>query len=411
VSEILFLCHRLPYPPDKGEKIRAWHLLDHLRRSFTVHLGCFIDDPRERRHEGRLEELCGETCFKYIDRSPWSARNLGALVGGRPISLAHFRSPGMAAWVDDLTRRRRLAAVYAYSGAMAQYLPADAPEGCRRIIDFVDVDSQKWARYAETVTGPLRWIYARETRRLAAFERQSARNSEACVFVSAYESAIFRDQAPESAAKVVTIENGVDTRRFAPDSDLARPSEMEGGPWVVFVGVMDYRPNVDGILWFCDRVLPVVRETVPGLRLCVVGSRPTRAVRRLARLPGVQVTGAVAAVQPYLQHADAVVVPLRIAQGVPNKVLEAMAMERPVVTTPAAIRGLGRVTPGRDIVVEETAGGIAQALAGLLGDPAGALTIARSARVRVCQHYGWDASLERLDRLMQAGPGGLGADP
>ena len=400
MSEILFLTHRLPYPPNKGERIRAWHFLRHLIRSHRVHLGSFSDAPQDRAHFAMLRDLCAEFYVETIGRSALHPGSLQALAKGMPITVRHFQRSGMARWVNDLVGQHRPEVIFAYSGVMSQYLPDPVPYPCRRIIDFVDVDAQKWRQYAESTTGLRRWLYRREARELQRYERRAAQRASASLFVSPAEAALFQRIAPESADKTITIENGVDTDLFCPDPALATPPEL-GAESVAFVGAMNYRPNIDGAVWFAREVLPLVRRENPAVEFAVVGANPASEVMRLARDPDVVVTGSVERTQPYLAHARLVVVPLRMSQGVPNKILEAMAMAKAVITTPVALRGLGRLEPGRDLLVAEDATDFAQLTRQLLASPEQARMIGERARHCVLEHYGWQKSFHKLDRLLE----------
>jgi sugar transferase (PEP-CTERM/EpsH1 system associated) len=403
MDEVLFLSHRLPYPPNKGEKIRAWHFLEYLTRSFTVHLGSFTGKAESPEHLALLRDCCGETHFEPIDESPVQWRNLIAFAKGEPITLRHFHRAGMQRWVKGLLHHRRPKAILAYSGAMVQFVPREPLPGCRRVIDFVDVDSEKWAQYAARAFWPHRWIYGREARLLSDFEQKTALDFDASVFVSDHESALFRVRVPQAAEKVVTIGNGVDGEVFRPGQNYTRPDVLNDQS-AVFIGAMDYRPNIDGAVWFAHEVVPKVRRLRPDFRFVIVGSNPSPDILRLQALPGVFVTGGVERVQPYLEHAGAVVVPLRLSQGVPNKILEALAMAKAVVTTPIALRGLQHVRPGLDLSTAEDAEAFAKAVIALLESPVQARDIGEHARSTVLTNYTWQRSHERLARLLRNGP-------
>jgi sugar transferase (PEP-CTERM/EpsH1 system associated) len=283
---------------------------------------------------------------------------------------------------------------------MAQYL-AGMPEGVRRIIDFVDVDSEKWRRLAARRSWPRSWLYRRESARLRAFDRAAADRCARCLFVSPAEAEAFEELIPAAASKTLVIPNGVDSDYFAPERDQPCPF-VPGGPVLAFTGDMGYWPNEDAVLWFAGEVLPRLRADQPGLRFAVIGRTPSRRLRKAAARLDIDLTGAVSDVRPYLAYAALVVAPLRIAQGVPNKVLEAMAMAKAVVATPAAVGGL-RLEPGRDILVAATPAAFAEAVASLL-DPRSAADLGARARARVVADYSWEPSLLALDRLVAAEP-------
>lgn len=409
MADILFLGHRIPYPPNKGDKIRSWNFLAHMAAHHRVHLGCFIDDPADWDHVDVLLDVCQETNFVRLPRSPVRPGNAGALLNGMPITIRHFRRAAMLRWVADICARRPIGTVFVFSSAMAQYLGEHTAAAGMAVVDFVDVDSDKWRQYAERQSGPGSWIYRRESRALLAFERATAERTASSVFVSDNEASLFRSLAPETAGKVTAIPNGVDTAFFDPALAFDRPFAA-GERVLVFTGAMDYWANVDAVTWFAESVLPAVRRTLPDASFWIVGANPDPAVRKLADRPGVVVTGRVPDTRPYLAHAAVVVAPLRIARGTQNKVLEAMAMARPVVTTPAAAAGAQACVAGEDLVVAETVEAWSDAIGSLLADGAAAAALGRQARRRVLASYGWQASFDRLDLVLAAAANG-GAAP
>jgi sugar transferase (PEP-CTERM/EpsH1 system associated) len=405
VADLLFLSHRIPYPPDKGEKIRAFHILRHLARDHRLHVGCLIDDPEDWLHVADLREFCVDlACFPL--RRRW--RRLAALAGmrpGRALTLDYFHHRGLARWVDG-KYAAGIRDVFVYSSAMAPYVMGK--RGGRRVLDMVDIDSEKWRAYAAASAWPGRWIYAREARTLLALERAAAADFDHTLLVSAAECAHFAALAPELGGRVAPLANGVDLARFAPDLGLANPYPG-AAPAIVFTGTMDYRPNQDAVTWFAEDVLPALRAAAPGGAapvFYIVGARPGRPVRQLVRHPGVVVTGRVPDTRPYLAHAALVVAPLRIARGIQNKVLEAMAMARPVLATRAAFEGI-TAAPGRDLLVAEDAPAmIAQASAVLAGRHPGLGPAARAAMLR---HYAWAETLAPLAALFAPAPALMGA--
>ncbi|HVI98534.1 MAG TPA: TIGR03087 family PEP-CTERM/XrtA system glycosyltransferase [Sphingomonas sp.] len=386
--ELLFLAHRVPYPPNRGDKIRSFHLLKHLARRARVHLLAFADDARDAQHDAALAPWTASRTIIRRDKGRARAA-IEALARGKPVSLTAFADPDMAHFCETLCRTRPIEAIFCFSGQMAQYLPADGP---RVIMDFVDMDSAKFAGYAEGAHFPMSWMMRREARLLAAFERKIAARADASLFVSEVEAALFR--ANGGAGRVVAIENGIDTERFDPAASfesVAAPQSL-----IVFTGQMDYRPNVEAVRWFAEDILPRIRRAHDA-HFAIVGRNPDTVVTALAARSGVVVTGEVADVRGWLAAASVVVAPLKLARGVQNKVLEAMAMARPVVASAAAAEGIdhdGTIRVGHD------AAGIADGVTALLDDPAGAAALGHAARARVIDRYGWDACLAPLDALM-----------
>lgn len=395
MQTLLFISHRFPYPPDRGEKIRGINLIRHLATRYRVLLGCLVDQESDWQHLDVLRGICAEVAAFPLDKRAQKWRSLARIRPGRPLMLDYYRSPALHAWVDAAVARERPDILYLYSTAMAPYgLHHDGP---RRILDMQDVDSEKWAEYARSASFPMRLVWAREARTLLAYERAATMACERMFLVSEPECRRFLELAPEASGRVVPVENGVDLERFAPGLAFDTPYGGEPGPNLVFVGNMDYWPNADAAGWFAREVLPLVRESYPSARFRVVGANPGPEVQALAALPGVQVTGRVPDVRPYVAFADAVVAPLRIARGIQNKVLEGMAMGRPVVATPQAFEGV-HAEPGRDLLVGDGAAPLAALVAEVLrGEHPG---LGAAGRRAVEQRHTWAASLQRLDAFL-----------
>lgn len=394
MRDILFLAHRIPYPPDRGDKIRSWHLLRHLAGLARVHLACFADDAADAANlpvlRAALGDRLGEAHVEIRSRGKAAAGAL-ALLEGRAVSLTLFDSASLRAFVDRMLTGEKIGTVFAFSGQMAQFVPA--PLAPRFVMDFGDVDSAKFAQYAGEGGGPMRWVNRREGEKLSAFERVTAARADVSLFVSEAEAALFRTRT--GLANIRALSNGIDLDYFDPHADFAAPERKEG-PLLVFTGQMDYAPNADAVAWFARETLP----RLPGVRFAIVGRNPTGAVRALAS-DRVIVTGAVPDVRSWLAAADVVVAPLRVARGIQNKVLEAMAMARPVVATPAAFEGI-EAAPGRDLLVGGGAEAMAAAISGLIADPKRAAALGKAARRRMEAAYRWDARLAPLAAIVGA---------
>jgi len=406
MRDLLFLAHRIPYPPDKGEKIRAWNVLLHLARTHRIHLGCFVDDPDDWVHLPALRAVCADVMAIPLHRRWQKLKTLARARPGEPLSLGYFRSRRLQRWVAG-----KLAAdidrAFVYCSAMAPYLMG-AP-GVHAVLDMVDVDSEKWGEYAARSSWPARLVWAREGRTLLAFERRAAQAFDRVAFVSAEEARRFTALAPETAARVGWFDNGVDLGRFSPARRFDAPfpdAPLTGsGPHLVFTGTMDYWPNADAVLWFAAEVLPLLRTRHPGIVFHIVGAHPGEAVRRLAGpgadVTGIEVTGRVADPRPWVAHADAVVAPLRIARGIQNKVLEGMAMGRPVVATRQAFEGV-RAIAGRDVLVADGAADMAARILEVLAGRHPEL--GANGRRAVEQGHAWDATLAPLAAMLAPSP-------
>lgn len=401
MQEILFLAHRLPYPPNKGDKIRSFHMLRHLAQGHRVHVGSFIDDPKDVRHRPHVSKLAGGDVYAPVLSSRLSRlRSLRGLLTGSSCTEAYYASRGMAAWVQRLLRDRPIRHAVVFSSSMAQYLME--AQGIRRVLDLVDVDSEKWRDYASARSGPVAAFYRREAARLLAFERRAAARFDATVLVSGPEAELFRRRAPEVAGRVSVLSNGVDAVHFDPAAGFADPYNGRGARVMVFTGAMDYWPNAQAVAWFTAEVLPKVQTVIPDAVFYIVGRDPGRTVRQLANCPGVTVTGTVPDVRPYLAHAAVAVAPLHVARGVQNKVLEAMAMARPVVASPQALEGLSVKVPDEALAGADAVQFSARLVACLTGDMT---ALGASARRAVLREYTWDASLAGLDTLLQVSSG------
>lgn len=410
---ILALVHRVPYPPNKGEKIRAYNELRFLaEQGHTVDLATFADVEEDTRWTDELLKLCRQVAVVRIDRRLSRARSVLALPRSLPLSVGYFESFRLRRIVRHWTARRAYDVAFCYSSPMAEYvreLPPSQPH-LVRVMDFVDIDSDKWAQYATHSREPLASVYRFEARSLAAYERTIAEAFDASTFVSAKEVEMFRAIAPR-ARRVLDVPNGVDADFFGATARSPRPSRGAArdpgsaaggpgaGPLLVFVGQMDYFANVDGVTYFADEVMPRLAARLPGVEFRIVGRAPAPEVQKLATRPGITVTGAVADVRQHLAEATLMVAPLRIARGIQNKVLEAMAARVPVVLSPAALEGI-EAEPGTHAIVCRDPGEYVEAIVRLAGDEAARASLASKARLLVEQRYGWPAAMRKLEGLM-----------
>ncbi|MBI3756923.1 MAG: TIGR03087 family PEP-CTERM/XrtA system glycosyltransferase [Deltaproteobacteria bacterium] len=389
---ILYLAHRIPYPPNKGEKIRAFHQIRQLAKAHSVYLACLIDEEEDWQFVPTLETCCAAVDVVARQSLVTRWKTARALLSQTPLSVAAF-------YVDELYRKiqHRLSSVrfdclFAFSAVMAEYVRAvpDIP----KIMDFVDVDSEKWRTYANRHAFPLSWVYRLEADRLARYEEDIARTFDLSLFVTEQEKLLFQKRVAD--CPIAVIPNGVDLEYFLPAPRLAsRP------PAVIFVGAMDYFPNVDAVQYFCDEIFPLIRKVVPETRFYIVGRNPTRQVQSLGARPHVVVTGAVQDVRPYLAEAMVAVAPFRIARGIQNKVLEAMAAGLPVVGTPTVFQGM-HVTPADGARKADEARSFAQEVLAFLTNPGLFQTSARAARQYVERDHQWSEQGKQLEQLLHS---------
>ncbi|AEG48920.1 sugar transferase, PEP-CTERM/EpsH1 system associated [Sphingobium chlorophenolicum L-1] len=395
-GEILFLCHRIPFPPDRGDKIRSYHLLERMAQVAPVHVGCFADDARDTGFAPEMAKMTASQCVLMRDRSRMAAGVKG-LATGQSLLVSLFDHPDLHRWVAKLLEERPIRAVAAYSAQMAHFVPP-LPDGVRFVMDFVDFDSAKYAAYGAQGAGPMAWINRREGRVLLDFERKVAERADLCAFVSEAEAALFRQASGLGPDRVVGIDNGVALDYFDPAADFPAV-ERPDGSLLVFTGQMDYRPNVEAVESFARETLPAIRARCPEALFAIVGRNPTKSVQALAGLPGVIVTGAVPDVRGWLAAADVVVAPLRIARGIQNKVLEAMAMARPVVASPQAAEGIDAQDEEHLLIAADPAQE-AEKIIALLSDKDRAGRLGRAARARMEERYRWSATLAGLPEML-----------
>jgi sugar transferase (PEP-CTERM/EpsH1 system associated) len=395
MHDILFLAHRIPYPPDKGDKIRSWNILRYLAERARVHLGAFVDDPDDFRYADALASVCASQRLVALTKQGRAGRIANAFRRGMPLSVALYENPEMRRWVSQAMRSHPIDRMFVFSSQMALYALEHKAERRRLVMDFVDIDSDKFRQYSADSSWPRSWLYAREARTLGDFEKQVARRADVSLFVSDAETAMFKKLAGSYGHRVETLHNGVDLDYFSPTAPVGTVA-WAGSPRLVFTGAMDYRPNIDAVGWFVAEVFPVLRSRFPAASFAIVGAKPDEAVKRLGDIDGVLVTGRVPDVRPYLKSADVAVAPLRIARGVQNKVLEAMAMARPVVATTAAFSGID-ASPGEDLLVVDDAPAFAAAIAEVAGSRARAAALGDAARRCVETRYSWAGQLSRLD--------------
>lgn len=397
-NEILFLAHRVPFPPNRGDKIRSHHLLRKLASMARVHVGCFAENSEDRASVKDLAQHSAS--HRVVQRSkPLVLAGAQAVLTGKPVSLTAFHSDHLAKWVQRMVAERPIAAIVVFSGQMGQYIPAHF-QG-RVIIDLCDVDSAKFEGYA--ASGQRVWLNAREGRLLAAEEERLARRCDATVLITPSEAALFESRVSDpSGISTHVIGNGIDADLFDYRNVNAH-TQLSGqaGPHFVFTGQMDYQPNEAAALWAIEHFLPAARTRYPGAVFHIVGRNPTRALMRHEATPGVRISGEVPDVRPFLAGATCVLAPLRIARGVQNKVLEAMAMARPVMLTPDAATGIDACDGEHFMVATADARVMLDRFDALMRATGAAEQMGKAARQYVLAHHAWDAMLAPLEKLVR----------
>lgn len=389
---VLYLCHRLPFPPNKGEKIRAFHQLRAVAEKHEVDLFTLADPLTDLTYQSSLQRYCRQVTVAPLHRTWARVRALPSVFGSRPLTLPYFHSLALARQIKRALGTRSYDRVFVYSSSMAPYV--ESVDSIPIVMDLVDVDSDKWAQYARFARFPFSALYRREGKHLRQYERQICERVTGVMVSTPHEAALLQQICP--AANIRVVPNGVDTGYFAPSA----AERIPGAPTVIFTGTMDYFPNVDAAQFLAYGVLPLVRKSVPEVRLLIVGSHPTRNVRKLQKVAGVEVTGLVPDVRTHLARAHVFVAPLRIAAGIQNKILEAMAMELPVVTTPRAAQGLPPAVAAR-VETGEHPTELAEKVVRFLQDPSLARSRGRESRRRVATECEWERSLEQLLQLIE----------
>lgn len=386
---LLYVAHRVPYPPNRGDKIATYHQIRHLARKHEVAVACLAENRDDLANVKDLSPLVSSVDAVLLSPRRARIRSLFGLASGASLTVAYFNEPELHRRVAAQMATRRFDAVIVYSSGVAQFVERylDVP----RIMYFGDLDSLKWEQYASMSLPPMKWVYQREYRRLLEYERRLATRFSHSVVHTQRELDDFQRLIP--GAPVSCVGNGVDLGYFQP---MDAPKKTNS---LIFTGVMDYFPNVEAVNWFCEEVLPLIRLEIPDVSFVICGARPNAVVRRLGKLPGVVVTGRVADVRPYLAQARVCVVPLRIARGIQNKLLEAMAMGLPIVSTTAAYLGV-EATGGRDLLIADEPAPFADAVVFLFKDEKLRREMGRSARELIEKNYTWDAQLSRLDLVL-----------
>jgi sugar transferase (PEP-CTERM/EpsH1 system associated) len=389
---ILFLAHRLPYAPNRGDRVRAYHLLRYLSTFADVDVIALTHDEEEAAHAHDLASVSSTTRVVPVARAANLVRSALAWPTRRPLTHVMLYAGGLQAAIADSLGRHAPSVVFAYCTGIAPAVFVPPLRDLPVVLDMVDVDSAKWATLARSSPLPRALVYRREAHLLSRFEIEAARRAFATLVVTSAERDALRAIVPD--VRIEVVPNGVDVEHLAPRS---KPADSAT---VLFCGVMNYGPNAEAAVWLGRDVWPKVRRRHPKARLQLVGSSPTRRVMALADArAGIEVTGHVPDVRPYLWQAAVAAAPLFVARGVQNKVLEAIAAGLPAVVTPVVFGGLPfELRPA--CTTAGDAESFAEALAARL-DESPQQRRARAGRADVAR-LAWPRQLAQLESIVTA---------
>lgn len=386
--KILFVCHRFPYPPNRGGRIRPFYMIRHLSGAHEVTVAAPVRSQREAAATADLQSHCAKVLTARIGPLASGARMLARLPTTTPSAFGHFHSPQLRKLIRLELEISRYDLAFGHCSSIAPYIAATP---LPKILDFGDMDSQKWLAYAGSKSFPLSLGYLLEGHKLERVEKQLAGRFDLCLCTTAAELDTLRRLG--TARRADWVANGVDSDYFAP------ATQPYDGDLICFLGRMDYYPNQKCMLWFCEQVFPRLRARRPAVRLVIVGARPSRSVRALGDLPGVTVTGSVADVRPFAHRAALSVAPLDIARGTQNKILESLAMGIPVVCSTRAAKGVDAI-PGEHLLTANSPEEYVDAILDLMQNPTERNRLGAAGRARVQSHHDWGRSMSRLDSLI-----------
>jgi len=397
-ENLLYLVHRIPFPPDKGDKIRSFNWLKGLSEEFNIYLGTFIDCPEDEQYVDDLKKYCSETFITKINPTIAKIKSLQGIMSGKALSLPYYANTEMQNWVNECVRRNNISKTLVFSSPMAQFVDDDRFRHMLRVMDFVDIDSDKWNQYAEAKSGLMRRLYKREAKTLFHYEQKISQIFDSSLFVSSKEAEMFQSLVNQSEIEIDYVNNGVDFNYFSSEHPLKNPYKKEGIA-LVFTGAMDYWANVDAVVWFAKEVFPRIRSQFVNASFYIVGSKPTPDVLKLEDIEGVVVTGRVEDVRPYIQFSTVVVAPMRIARGIQNKVLEGMAMAKTCVVSDQGLEGIGAI-PGEELLVANSSQEWVDQLSHVVGDIS-QVEMGSKARVFVTEKFSWESNVNRLFSLLK----------
>ena len=351
MKSLLFLSHRIPYPPNKGDKIRAFHFLKYFSQRYKVYVGTFIDDPEDKKYASEMEQFCEEIFYVTISPKSAKVKSLLGLLENKALSIKYYENKYMENWISEIIQQASIDNIFVFCSSIAPFVMNKKYENKFKVLDMVDVDSLKWKEYAEKSNFLLACLYKRESRLLSKLEVEYTNNFNKTLLVTNEEVEEFKSISGKILNAPVAINNGVDTHYFDPNIPIQDYYDSRYFN-IVFTGVMNYKPNEDAVTWFVGEILPELIKIKSNIHFHIVGASPSKVVEKLEQANCVTVVGRVDDIRSYIKYADLVVAPLKTARGIQNKVLEAMAMQKPVIMTSVAAAGINNFPYRKNLIAD-----------------------------------------------------------
>lgn len=395
---MLFIAHRMPFPPNKGDKIRSYNILQYLSARYIVDVAFLVDNASDLIYLDQIKSISAHVFYDVINKDKKIKSAITAFFNNTSISVPYFYSKNIQKSLDDYFDKKIPSCIFCFSSPSAEYVfnsrhYNQLQENAALLMDLIDLDSLKWSQYAERANNIMAHVYHREAKLLAEYEEKIAQVFDGLFLVSEPEKQLC---PPRVREKITVVTNGVDLKKFAPGKGKAKKGD---GPVVVFTGAMDYWPNIDAVTWFVKEIFPLILANEPSTTFFIVGANPTSEVLKLSKYKNVVVTGFVEDIRDYIAAADVCVAPLRIARGIQNKVLEAMAMGKAVVATAYATEGIAAES-SLQVLIADTVDCFANAVLLLLQDENKREFLGRGARENMELNYSWESNLAHLGHLL-----------
>ena len=395
-KKILYLCHRIPYPPNKGDKIRSFNEIKYLSKNNTIDLITLADEPEDLKYTENLKKYCRQVKVFSLNKTIGKLKGFISLLSGKSISQGYFYQRRFQSTFNQWINREQYDSIICFSSPMAEYVFKGSKKisdiSDNFIMDFCDLDSDKWLQYSQKTKFPIDIIYKKEANRLLNFEKKINQKFSKSIFISEAEANLFKVKH-FTAKDIQIIPNGVDYKYF--DSDKTKITKKFSSPMLVFPGAMDYHANIDGVKWFTKEIFPEIKKKIPEIKFYIVGSNPAPSIKALESDKSIIVTGFVKDIREYYKAASVCVIPLRIARGVQNKVLESMSMKNAVLSTSQAVQGINPEVK-KALKIEDDPNGFASKTLDLINNRSKRKQLGTQARNFILKHHNWNKNLENL---------------